>query len=176
MPHDYPWYAEVSDGTLDQGDILLNCPAGYLPLDWNPTKAEQDFCVDSFDLIVLTQACDLAHGKTEYVVCCPVFPHSLIDSEYPGQGVKYVNGQKEKILQGVVPGYALIAAYDGDPSRLVSFVSFRQVFSLPKVFLAEAAKAKHLRLLPPYREHISQGFARFFMRVGLPKEIPSFVG
>jgi hypothetical protein len=35
--------------------------------------------VDSFDLIVLTQACDLAHGKTEYVVCCPVFPHSLID-------------------------------------------------------------------------------------------------
>ncbi len=25
-----------------------------------------------------------------------------------------------------------------------------------------------LRLLPPYREHLSQAFARFFMRVGLP--------
>jgi hypothetical protein len=24
------------------------------------------------------------------------------------------------------------------------------------------------QLLPPYREHLSQSFARFFMRVGLP--------
>ncbi len=31
-----------------------------------------------------------------------------------------------------------------------------------------------LRLLPPYREHLAQGFARFFMRVGLPVDIPAF--
>jgi hypothetical protein len=29
-------------------------------------------------------------------------------------------------------------------------------------------------LLPPYREHLSQAFARFFMRVGLPVDIPPF--
>jgi hypothetical protein len=29
-------------------------------------------------------------------------------------------------------------------------------------------------LLPPYREHLSQAFARFFMRVGLPVEVPPF--
>jgi hypothetical protein len=34
--------------------------------------------------------------------------------------------------------------------------------------------ATRLRLLPPYREHLSQSFARFFMRVGLPVDIPSF--
>ncbi len=28
-----------------------------------------------------------------------------------------------------------------------------------------------LRLLPPYREHLSQAFARFFMRVGLPVQV-----
>jgi len=28
-----------------------------------------------------------------------------------------------------------------------------------------------LRLRPPYREHLSQAFARFFMRVGLPTDI-----
>ena len=31
-----------------------------------------------------------------------------------------------------------------------------------------------IRLLPPYRELLSQAFARFFMRVGLPVDIPSF--
>ena len=29
-------------------------------------------------------------------------------------------------------------------------------------------------LLPPYREHLSQAFARFFMRVGLPLDIAPF--
>ena len=29
------------------------------------------------------------------------------------------------------------------------------------------------RLLPPYREHLSQSFARYFMRVGLPTDIPA---
>jgi hypothetical protein len=29
-----------------------------------------------------------------------------------------------------------------------------------------------LRLCPPYREHLAQAFARFFMRVGLPIPIP----
>lgn len=30
---------------------------------------------------------------------------------------------------------------------------------------------KRIRLLPPYREHLSQAFARYFMRVGLPQDI-----
>jgi hypothetical protein len=29
--------------------------------------------------------------------------------------------------------------------------------------------------MPPYREHLSQAFARYFMRVGLPSDIPSFL-
>ena len=171
---EYPWYVEVNDGTLDQGDVLAECPAGYLPLDWNAENEEHPILVDLYDLLVITQACDLAHEKTEYVVCCPVFPHSLIDEQYPGRGVNYVNKQKERIRQGLVPGYAMIAGHDGDPKRPISVVNLRQVFSLPKTFLRDMAKAKHLRLLPPYREHVSQGFARFFMRVGLPIDIPAF--
>ena len=176
MADNYPWYAEVTDGSLDQGDILLDCPAGYLPLNWDPEETEQEFTVDLFDLIVLTQACDLAHKKIEYVVCCLFFPHDEVAKDYPGHSAKYIKKQKESILQGLMPGCAMIAEYDGDPRRPISVVNFRQVFSLPKAFLSQAANAKHLRLLPPYREHISQSFARFFMRVGLPRAIPSFAG
>jgi len=30
---------------------------------------------------------------------------------------------------------------------------------------------ERIRLLPPYREHLSQSFARYFMKVGLPQDI-----
>jgi hypothetical protein len=171
---EYPWYAEIGDGSLDQGDILSACPAGYLPLDWDPQREQQRIQIEQFDLVVITQACDLAHEKTDYVVCCPVFAHSCIDEQFRHLGRKYVNSQKDKIARGVVPGYAMIAEHPGDPARPVSVVDFRRVFSLPKAFLRERASPRHLRLLPPYREHLSQSFARFFMRVGLPKDIPSF--
>jgi hypothetical protein len=174
---EYPWYAEVADGTLSQGDILTECPAGYLPVDWDPGGQSQEFRVDIFDLIVLTQACDLAHDKVAYVVCCPVHPHTFIDGQNgssDGADLKRVRKHKDQIIQGIVPGCAMLASYEGSPSRPVSVVSFREVFSLPKVFLRQRAAQQHLRLLPPYREHISQSFARFFMRVGLPIDIPRF--
>jgi len=50
-------------------------------------------------------------------------------------------------------------------------------YSLPVSFVRIRAKAaKRLRLLPPYREHPSRSFARFFMRAGLPGDIPPFTG
>jgi hypothetical protein len=58
-------------------------------------------------------------------------------------------------------------------------VDFHEIFSLPKGFLIEWLKQNshgRLRLLPPYREHLSQSFARYFMRVGLPDDIRSFSG
>jgi hypothetical protein len=61
-------------------------------------------------------------------------------------------------------------------AREVRIVDFRRVFSLPLTFVRQRAPrtGDRLRLLPPYREHLSQAFARYFMRVGLPQDIPSF--
>jgi len=55
-------------------------------------------------------------------------------------------------------------------------VDFRRVHSLPLDFVRNMAiqSGDRIRLLPPYREHLSQAFARFFMRVGLPVDIPEF--
>jgi hypothetical protein len=55
-------------------------------------------------------------------------------------------------------------------------VDFHNVYGVPYAFLDSLLKGqgKRLRLLPPYREHLSQAFARFFMRVGLPVDIPPF--
>ena len=55
-------------------------------------------------------------------------------------------------------------------------VDFRNVYGVPLDFLIDLSKrnGKRLRLMPPYREHLSQAFARFFMRVGLPVDIDLF--
>jgi hypothetical protein len=63
-----------------------------------------------------------------------------------------------------------------DNTRELRIVDFRRVYSLPLTFLRSRAgrTGERLRLLPPYREHMSQAFARYFMRVGLPQDIPAF--
>ena len=55
-------------------------------------------------------------------------------------------------------------------------IDFKSVV-LPVGFLRNFAvqQGPRVRLMPPYREHLSQSFARFFMRVGLPVDIPSFI-
>jgi hypothetical protein len=55
-------------------------------------------------------------------------------------------------------------------------VDSRQIVSLPIAYLRRHAGnlGPRWRLQSPYREHFSQAFARFFMRVGLPTAIPAF--
>lgn len=53
-------------------------------------------------------------------------------------------------------------------------VDFHGVYTAPREFLESWNRRRaqpRLRLLSPYREHLSQAFARFFMRVGLPVAI-----
>ena len=54
------------------------------------------------------------------------------------------------------------------PHRIVDF---HNIYTVPLTFLESLLMQRlqpRLRLLPPYREHLSQAFARYFMRVGLP--------
>jgi hypothetical protein len=56
----------------------------------------------------------------------------------------------------------------------IRLVDFHDVFTIPREFLEKLIEQRgesRVRLLPPYREHLSQAFARFFMRVGLPVSI-----
>ena len=57
-----------------------------------------------------------------------------------------------------------------------SLVDFHHLFSLPKTSATRVAleAGQRLRLLPPYREHLAQAFARYIMRVGLPSTLTAF--
>ena len=80
------------------------------------------------------------------------------------------------LLSPQVAGGRMLARHDGSPAAPASLVNFEQVYSLPRGILeAAASKAKpRLRLLPPYREHVSLAFGRYFTRVGLFQDIPRY--
>ena len=168
---DYSWYETVEGDELLQGDIILSCPL-IIP----PSKLENKIRVDviEYDIIIMSQSCDLINKKLELVLVCPIWPLSKFESKNPSFKSPKM---KELLRRGYLPGYHLLNKCEIDrfESELL-VVDFRSVYSVPFDFLVKLAQKRHerLRLLPPYREHLSQAFARFFMRVGLPVDIPSF--
>jgi len=173
-----PWWQQVQGSQLAQGDYLPDCvvpmmPAGYTP----PAEAQNDdrvfrFDGDFFDLIILTQSCDLENAKVAFVAAAPIF--TIADYETANPKLK---SQWEAVRRGRWEGLHMLAALR-DPllKHEALVVDFRQIHSLPFEYLSAHAErlGSRMRLRSPYLEHFSQSFARFFMRVGLPCAIPSF--
>lgn len=180
-PVAYPWFGSVTGDDLEQGDILDECPV-FRPPDELPAEGNSSafFEAEARNVIVMSQSCDLAKGreKLSEVLLCPVWGISTFK---PGHHLGTAKG-REAARRGELPGIHLLAACDLAAcdllglAREVVAVDFRQVYSLPIGFTRKRAAVSdpRLRLLPPYREHLAQAFARFFMRIGLPTDIPAF--
>ncbi|HED39440.1 MAG TPA: hypothetical protein ENJ13_03310 [Chromatiales bacterium] len=181
MDSNYPWYETVNSNSLEQGDIFRNYPVfspevtiehiEVIAAGGEPTA---DVKVDTVDVIVLSQSCDLINRKVETVILCPLW--ALEDIEHDlGKNQKERNKRKEDIRQGKEPGWHMLSS-DENVAQPISIVEFKRLYTTPKTVLSNFASAAgdRIRLMPPYREHLSQAFARYFMRVGLPNDIPSF--
>jgi hypothetical protein len=132
------------------------------------------------DVIVMTQACDLEQDRVERVILCP---HTSLD-EHQAVWEKEMEqrGQKptekawkrycDDICKGFIFNLTMLNSSQIEESSIgVRIVYFHEVYTVPRSFLESLLVGRgqsRFRLLPPYREHLSQAFARFFMRVGLP--------
>lgn len=178
MSPDYPWYGVVMGDELEQGDFLFDCPVLEPTVDLVLNQVDQEgeiqATIQVYDVVLLSQSCDLVQGKLDLVLVCPHWPLSVF--EQTDDFFRSSRG-KEEIRRGNVPGYHMLSACGLDGfEQGIRIVNFRQVFGLPFDFIQQLASSQslRLRLLPPYREHLAQAFARFFMRVGLPVDIPRF--
>lgn len=179
----YPWYCLVDDDILEQGDILEDCPVFSPPsnLTLNSSRdpeAETLFEWERKDVIIMSQSCDLVPGreKVEDVLLCIIWNISEIVAEFVS-GDLSARSIKEQLRKGQRPAFQMLNECDlPDAQREFRVVDFRRTYTLPVSFCRKFAEtsSKRIRLLPPYREHLSQAFARFFMRVGLPTDIPQF--
>jgi hypothetical protein len=184
----YPWYGVVHDASLRQGDFFFRLPAYVpqyaeelaqvldrdVPEDLEGEPIDVDVFLGRYDVVVLSQSCDLLNRKNLplSVLVCPIF-----DLEGAKQHIKSLADKNvlDEARQGKMPGVHMLAACEvPEFSRGIQLALFHQIFTNPFSYVKSVAEAQQtrLRLLPPYREHLAQAFARFVMRVGLPQDIP----
>jgi len=171
----YAWYELVSGEELGQGDILESCPV-YLPPEAlaGNENLSAFFDFEDRDIIVMSQSCDLVEGreKVSQIVVCPLW----LVAEFTDGHLSTLKG-REEVRRGYLPSYHMRADCElRDFQRGIRIVDFRELFSLPLGYARKRAglSDQRLRLLPPYREHLAQAFARYFMQIGLPLDIPPF--
>tara|TARA_R110002096_G_scaffold416993_2_gene620474 strand:- start:1771 stop:2328 length:558 start_codon:yes stop_codon:yes gene_type:complete len=177
------WYLQVPAETpLTQGDLIDSCPV----VEWKPVAVKGELTdlraathAVAADVIVMTQACDLEHGKVQNVLLCPRDRLSV----YKKQWEEYQLSKKQptntnswrKHCKNIRDGYVWnVGLLDASPDGEPAVIDFHEVYTVPRVFLDSFLihqKEPRLRLESPYREHLSQAFARFFMRVGLPTPV-----
>jgi hypothetical protein len=167
----FAWYQVGKFEDLEQGDLLPSCPLVILPDDLTPLLQnysegdEVDFVpsIDKLNLIMMSQSCDLANDKISQVLLCGYFP-----------AANQSKNIRENIRKERMPALHLIEKCDA-PNYFFEqqIIDFRTIYTLPKNFVSAFAKTleTRARLLSPYKEHLSQAFARYFMRVGLPRPL-----
>lgn len=169
---DYPWYIVLkNDDEIQQGDLIPDCPI-IIPPPKIEVDKELDIQVELMNAIVLSQTCDLIHGKVDIVLMCPLYSlKSFVESLKDKKNIK---DTVENLRKGFLYSYHLLNNSEIiEELKDYQVVDFKNVygvkFELLKGIIQE--RETRFRLLPPYREHLSQTFARYFMRVGLPQDI-----
>ena len=210
------WYIHFDQGggvdelTILQGEVLYDFQVPRLSeafvsrmMDFAPethSHAEIDFSkigdgidiieVERFDVIVLSQSCDLGNdGGLVWVCVAPFEKLSEFAQVYlqekalrkkrqngdpPPKEIPAIGGNRKKewaanLQKGREEGLHLLGKLDND-FRVVNFTESMGVyFSVVKQHLKRAKK--RTQVTSPYREHLSQAYARFYMRVGLPTNI-----
>jgi hypothetical protein len=173
------FWVQINEATLRQGDYLPGC---IVPLPiFDPTTFGKNYEtqdieieVNEYDLIILTQSCDLDNRKVSQVLLCPIYSISEYEIANPAFAKK---GKWNEVLRGRIEGLHLLASpINPGNNREALVVDFRQIYSLPYEYILKHATelGSRCRLKSPYLEHFSQAFAKLFMRVGLPSSIPPF--
>lgn len=161
-----------------QGDYLPQCLVP-VPIEGFAATArageEVELPCDLYDLVIVTQSCDLLKSqKPRFVALSPIY--QIAEFEAVNESFKK-KGKWNDVLRGRIEGLHLLASPENPANnREALVVDFREVHSLPYAYLEDHASetGPRWRLRSPYLEHFSQTFARFFMRVGLPSNIPTF--
>lgn len=160
---EYPWY-ELKENCdeITQGDIIMQCPVPLIKFKGEIRVGDNIGAdIEIIDGIILTQACDLANGKVDNVILCSITSKEQFEEQMKALGKS--DKEIKKRINSIIKGQ----------ENVYHIINFKDIFSIPVSLAKNIAmtSGKRLRLCPPYREHLSQAFARYFMRVGLPVNI-----
>jgi len=181
MPDSPEWYEVTQGSALLQGDLLRQCPIPRVRgLEHWPLRAGQplEVDIDQEDVVVMSQSCDLANDKIQDGVLAQVLDWTVACQALIAQGNTFARSRqfRRALVAGNIPSLSLLHKHESAPTLGWSIVDFHRLFVLPKPVVIAVARAAgpRLRLRAPYREHLAQALARYFMRVGLPHDAQAF--
>ena len=169
-----PFWIRCEGEGLAQGDLLTGCPVLIPPTALTATAGALTIPVQTGNVVVVTQSCDLEQGKAPFPLLALVHTIGDLAAADPRFGKASV---LEEIRKGRREGlYMLASPEEPADNRKAVVADFRQLVTLPVAFVRDHAKSlgPRWRLQSPFVEHFAQAFARFFMRVGLPSAVPEF--
>jgi hypothetical protein len=177
----FSWYSVVpASSPLEQGDFLNSFPVPTPPSEIAEIPDEPvgheinaPYTVDRFNVVIMTQSCDLPKLREEdEVILCPRFSYPELIDEIPKYGGK--DGWKTLISGRFIGAHILNKCDIEGIDFEYQVIDLQRIFSIPLAIVTQVAHSHdaRIRLLPPYREHLAQAFARQFMRVGLPIDLP----
>lgn len=167
------WYETVQSGELEQGDLLFDLPTprvvGPVPANGAPTVA-----LSRGHFIVLSQTCDLVNDKVPEVLVASVVPYSEFSQQ---DGNARSTAFRKSVVQGYDIAFFLLPETGEEPTIPWSLVDFHHLRLVDKRTCHQHAGqvGQRLRLAPPYKEHFSQAFGRYMMRVALPLTAHEFL-
>ena len=102
----YPWYSEIPGETpLEQGDLIVKCQIVEPSTEIQETDQDLKADIAEYDVVVMSQSCDLQAGKINLVLVCPFYSLTEISTCYP----TYKSPEmKEKLRRGNIVGYHLL--------------------------------------------------------------------
>lgn len=163
------WFELVpATESLQQGDFFLG------------VELESDRPAQ--DLILLTQSCDLAtRGGRAPALNVLLAPCRRL-ADFLATRPDYISADPfevdslEAIRKGIVHSLYIIPPCVTSPDGRAHFtrlVHFNWMFTVPYEEAANWAKSglRAFTFNPPYREHLGQAVARYYMRVGLPTDV-----
>jgi hypothetical protein len=155
------------DDPLSQGDIIEDCPVFGLEVSQSEPDLQAEPARWTERVIVLTQACDLAHAKATKVLVALLHPAQLLAD----RGVLKPPAIRDQVRRGLVYGWYFLPAAPRPIPLPESIVDLHDLHTVPRAVLNHLIdKQKRVcRMLPPYREHLAQHFAVTYMRIGLPE-------
>jgi hypothetical protein len=165
------WYQAISEGSLEQGDILTDITTPRAVIDSNGQGLIR-IGVGSY--VVLSQTCDLENDKVKEVLLANVISYQQLAHEVGAnaRSKKF----REALIQGTDIAFFLLHEFAGPPSLEWSVVNFHQL-RLADIVSCRAQAADlgpRLRMVPPYKENLAQSFGRYMMRVALPQTAYAF--
>lgn len=135
MIAEYPWYRTVEKGQPpEQGDFVYSCPIIVPPATIEEYKqVEAD--VITYDVLIMSQSCDLANKKIDLVLVCPVWPLRAIENSVPH--FRKSSG-KEDLRRGHLHAFHLLNKSEIDKfTEDFLVVDFRNVYGVHYDFLIE---------------------------------------